>query len=55
MKLPLQLTRPVVGPRGGVDDICAACSPEPGMDGEAKRAEVVALRKQHYRNLEAGR
>jgi hypothetical protein len=45
MRLPVRLTRVVVGPRGGVDAVCAACSPEPGPNGEAKRAEVVALRK----------
>ena len=48
MKLPVRLTRSAVGPRGGVDDVCAACGQESGPDGEAKRAEVVAMRKARW-------
>lgn len=41
MRLPSRLTRDIVGPRGGIDRVCAACD---HFDLE-KRAEVIALRR----------
>lgn len=44
MRVPPRLVTFEVGPRAGVEGICAACRPMfPG--GEAKRAEVVAMRR----------
>lgn len=46
MQLPLRLTRTTIGPRGGgAVDVCAACSPYPGPEGEARRSEVVSMRR----------
>jgi hypothetical protein len=45
MKVPERLATFGIGVRGGHAAWCAACKTPDGPDGEAKRAEVVAMRK----------
>lgn len=45
MRLPERLVKFGVGVRGGTAAWCAACARQPGAEGEAKRQEVIAIRK----------
>lgn len=45
MRIPERLATFGISVRGGSAARCAACAPVAGPDGEAKRAEVIAMRK----------
>lgn len=45
LRIPERLASFGAGVRGSTAARCAACKPEPGPDGEAKRQEVIALRR----------
>lgn len=53
MRLPERLVTFSVGVRGGTAARCAACAPQDGPDGEAKRQEVIALRRARLRPVAA--
>lgn len=45
IRIPERLATFGAGVRGSTAARCAACEPQPGPDGEAKRQEVIALRR----------
>ena len=53
IKVPARLVSYDIGPRAGVAAYCSACRPEKTPEGLARRAEVVALRRDRLHGVKS--